>query len=317
MYNFNPQRPQLGISSCVTGQHVRYDGGHKRSMFCVEVLAEHVDFLPLCPEMAVGMGSPRPTIRLVQEAAGLIARCADGRDMTQALRDYGQQKSRELDVIAGYIFCAKSPSCGMERVRVYDAGGKGHRKIGTGLFAAQLMAGQPNLPVEEDGRLNDPILRENFIARVYAYHDWLSLIHDGLSATALIDFHSRYKFLLMAHSPAAYRELGKALADLSNDIDKIAQSYISRLLRALAQPITRRNHANVLQHIQGYLKNSLSSAERVELAKTIDNYRIGKLPLLAPITLIRHYLAVHPNTYIESQRYLQPHPDELGLRYGL
>ncbi|HBD10588.1 MAG TPA: hypothetical protein DCZ13_00480 [Porticoccaceae bacterium] len=317
MYNFNPKRPQLGISSCVTGQEVRYDAGHKRSAFCMETLAEHVDFLPLCPEMAIGMGSPRPTIRLVQAPTGPIARCADGRDLTQALQDYGTEKSRELNVIAGYIFCAKSPSCGMERVKVYDAEGKGSRKIGTGVFAAEFMARQPNLPVEEDGRLNDPVLRENFIARVYAYQDWLSIMHDGLSAAALIDFHSRYKFLLMAHSPTAYLELGNLLANLSADIDRIAQRYITRLMRTLAQPITRRNHANVLQHIQGYLKNSLSSAERVELAKNIDKYRIGKLPLLAPITLIRHYLAVHPNAYMESQRYLQPYPDELGLRYGI
>lgn len=317
MYKFNPQRPQLGISSCVSGQPVRYDVGHKRSAFCVDVLGEHVDFLPLCPEMAIGMGSPRPTIRLVQGPTGLIARCADGRDLTQALQNYGSQKSHELNGIAGYIFCAKSPSCGMERVKVYDVEGKGNRKIGTGVFAAQFMANQPNLPVEEDGRLNDPLLRENFITRVYAFHDWLSLIHAGLSAAALIDFHSRYKFLVMAHNPVAYRELGQQLADLSQDIDAIAQRYVTQLMRTLAQPITRRNHANVLQHIQGYLKNSLSSAERVELAKNIDKYRIGKLPLLAPITLIRHYLAVHPNDYMASQRYLQPHPDELKLRYGI
>ena len=317
MYKFNSERPQLGISGCLTGQAVRYDAGHKRSAFCVDVLGEHVDFLPLCPEMAIGMGSPRPTIRLVQEPAGLIARCADGRDLTQPLRDYGREKSQELDCIAGYIFCAKSPSCGMERVKVYDAEGKGSRKIGTGVFAAEFMARQPNLPVEEDGRLNDPLLRENFIARVYAFHDWLSLIRAGLNPAALIEFHSRYKFLVMAHSPVAYRELGQQLADLSKDIDEIARCYIAQLMRTLAQPITRRNHANVLQHIQGYLKNSLSSAERVELAKNIDKYRIGKLPLLAPITLIRHYLAVHPNDYMVSQRYLQPHPDELKLRYGI
>ncbi|HAC33167.1 MAG TPA: hypothetical protein DCF45_01480 [Gammaproteobacteria bacterium] len=317
MYNFNRQRPQLGISSCVTGQAVRYDAGHKRSTFCVDVLGEHVDFLPLCPEMAIGMGSPRPTIRLVQEPTGLIARCADGRDLTQPLRDYGREKSQELDCIAGYILCAKSPSCGMERVKVYDAEGKGSRKTGTGVFAAQLMAMQPNLPVEEDGRLNDPMLRENFIARVYAYHDWICLIKAGLNPAALIEFHSRYKLLVMAHSPVAYRELGQQLADLSKDIDEIARCYIAQLMRTLAQLITRRNHANVLQHIQGYLKNSLSSAERVELAKNIDKYRIGKLPLLAPITLIRHYLAVHPNDYMASQRYLQPHPDELKLRYGI
>ena len=317
MYKFNAQRPKLGISACVTGQPVRYDGGHKRSTFCVDQLGEHVDFLPLCPEMAIGMGSPRPTLRLVQEPSGVIARCTDGRDLTQALRDYGTEKSRELDVISGYIFCAKSPSCGMERVKVHDAGGKGSRKIGTGVFAQAFMARQPNLPVEEDGRLNDPLLRENFVARVYAYHDWLGLSHDGLSAAALIDFHSRYKFLVLAHSPVAYRQLGRQLANLSQDIDEVARRYIEQLMRTLAQPITRRNHANVLQHIQGYLKTSLSSAERIELAKSIDQYRIGKLPLLAPITLIRHYLAVYPNAYLASQRYLQPHPDELGLRYGL
>lgn len=317
MYNFNSQRPQLGISSCVSGQPVRYDAGHKRSTFCMDMLGEHVDFLPLCPEMAIGLGSPRPTIRLVQEEAGVVARCEDGRDLTHALRDYGSRKSHELNVIAGYIFCAKSPSCGMERVKVYDAHGKSSRKIGTGVFAAQFRANQANLPIEEDGRLNDPMLRENFVTRVYAYHEWLALIHEELSAAALIDFHSRYKFLVMAHSPVAYRQLGQLVADLSAGIDVIAQRYIALLMRTLTKPITRRNHANVLQHIQGYLKNSLSSAERVELANNIDKYRIGKLPLLAPITLIQHYLAVHPNDYMQDQRYLQPHPDELKLRYGL
>lgn len=306
----------LAISACLTGAPVRHDGGHKRNSFCMERLAEFVDFIPVCPEVGIGLSTPRPSIRLQHSEGEIIARSRDGADLTAALRAFGKQQAAQLGNIAGYIVAAKSPSCGMERVRVYHPSGMATRS-GVGIFAETLMQQRPELPVEEDGRLNDPQLRENFVTRLFVYHAWLKLNDDGLSAAGLIDFHSRCKFLLMAHSPVVYRRLGGLLADLSSDLQAISSDYIRELMTTLKTPITRRNHTNVLQHLQGYIKDRLSSPERQALASNIDHYRSGRLPLLAPLTLIRHYLQVHPTPYIEQQFYLQPHPESLCLRYAL
>ena len=319
---------QVGISACLLGQQVRFDGGHKRSSFCEQDLGAHFDYHPVCPEMAIGLGSPRAAIRLVRRQGEIRAEASNGSfDVTDKLIAFSEQKARQLDFISGYILCAKSPSCGMERVRIYAAtadGGRnagnsgGSAKEGVGLFAQALMAANPWLPVEEDGRLCDPVLRENFVLRVFAYHDWQQLCARGLSAAALIQFHSRYKYLVLSHATTHYRALGRLLAHVGKaNLQEVAQRYIQGLMTALSVRATRRNHTNVLMHLQGYFKRVLTPEQKQELSDTIDKYRTGIFPLLVPLTLIRHYLREYPNRYLAEQVYLNPHPDTLKLRYGL
>ncbi|MFD1008311.1 YbgA family protein [Oceanisphaera ostreae] len=317
MYKFDPKVIRVGISGCLVGQKVRFDGGHKRSDFCSEQLAEFVEFVPVCPEMAIGLGSPRPSIRLVNLGEDIIAQTAKGVDVTAALRDYGRNLATQFSGLSGYVLCAKSPSCGMERVRVYHESGKGNAKEGVGIYTQELMQAQPLLPLEEDGRLNDALLRENFVTRVFALHDWQCLCHEGITAAGLITFHSRYKYLLMAHHRESYLQLGKLLADLSVDVAAKADAYIKGLMQALSIIVTRKNHTNVLQHLQGYFKRMLNARQREELSDTITQYRQGILPLFAPITLLRHYLKEFPNEYLQQQVYLNPHPEALRLRYGI
>ena len=310
---------KVGISACLLGQEVRFDGGHKRSSFCERDLGAHFEYHPVCPEMAIGLGAPRAAIRLVKRHGEVRAEASNGSfDVTERLIAFSEQKARLLDFISGYILCAKSPSCGMERVRIYGANNEGSAKEGIGLFAKALMEANPLLPVEEDGRLCDPILRENFVLRVFAYHDWQQLCASGITAAALIRFHSRYKYLVLSHATTHYRTLGKLLGNLGKaNLQEVADSYIKGLMAALTLRANRRSHTNVLMHLQGYFKRVLTPAQKQELADTIDKYRTGIFPLLVPLTLIRHYLREYPNTYLADQVYLNPHPDTLKLRYGL
>jgi len=314
----NNTAPKIGISACLLGDTVRYDGGHKRSAFCTDVLKDYAQFVPLCPEVGIGLTVPRPTIRLERhEDQNIIAKSADGNDYTDALTAFGERSQKKLSNVSGYIFCAKSPSCGMERVKVYQGNSKMNTADGVGIFARYVMESNPLLPVEENGRLNDSLLRETFMSRVYAYHHWQTLIEDGLSKEKLIEFHSQYKYFLMAHSISAYKTLGKLLSDLSTDVESIAECYIYEFMKSISRPISRKHHTNVLQHLQGYFKNHLSSAQRQEFAAVIKDYHEGLLPLLAPLTLIRHFLVEYPDPYLEKQRYLQPYPATMNLRYGL
>lgn len=320
MYNDHEatQKIRIGISACVMGEPVRYDGGHKRQRFCTDELAKFVEYVPLCPEAAIGLGVPRPTIRLEKHDDDIIAKSEKGVDVTEALKDYGRTQAAALEnEICGYIFCAKSPSCGMERVKLYQGDTKMSTAEGVGVYAAEIMKANPILPVEENGRLNDPLLRENFVIRVFAYAHWLKLLRNGLTAAALIEFHSQYKYLLMAHDTEAYKTLGNLLGDLKDGVESKAECYIYEFMRALSKPASRKSHANALSHLQGYFKRDLSSDQRQEFAKIIEEYRIGHLPLLAPITLIRTFLVAHPNDYVAQQRYLHPFPEELSLRYGI
>lgn len=317
MYKLKADRIQVGISSCLLGDPVRYNGGHKRSQFCSETLSRHMDLVPFCPEMAIGLGTPRPSIHLLKQGSEIIARTSDGKNVGEPLAAYGARVARDIGALSGYIFCAKSPSCGVWRVPVKGVEGRGAGKIGTGVYAEQIIKAHPLLPVEEDGRLNDPLLRENFIMRVYAWHDWQINVQCGLSAGKLIDFHSRYKYMLLAHNPGAYRSLGVLLSELSSDLEDKARTYIQQFMEALQRPATRRNNTNVLQHMQGHLKAALTSSQRQELARVINAYREQRLPLLAPITLIRHHLSEHPSPYLSRQRYLDPHPEAMSLRYAI
>ncbi|MGL5814027.1 MAG: YbgA family protein [Aeromonas sp.] len=315
---------KVGISACLLGQTVRFDGGHKHSHFCERELGAHFDFHPACPEMAIGLGAPRAAIRLVRRDGEVRAQSRDGTlDVTERLIAFSEQQAGRLDSLSGYILCAKSPSCGMERVRVYAVndrapGGEGGAKEGVGLFAQALMEANPLLPVEEDGRLCDPVLRENFVLRVFAYHDWQQLCARGLSAASLTGFHARYKYLVLSHATRHYQDLGRLLGGLGREpLNEIAQRYIQGLMEALHLRANRRGHTNVLMHLQGYFKRVLTPSQKQELCELIDKYRLGLVPLLVPLTLLRHHLREHPNPYLARQVYLNPHPESLRLRYGL
>ena len=317
MSQFNTQQIQVGISACLLGQQVRFDGGHKRSEFVEKELSRYFSFIPVCPELAIGLGVPRKAIRLVKRDELIHVEASDGSfDVTDKLTSFAQKKTAEFGYLAGYILCAKSPSCGMERVKIYTP--QGAMKEGTGVYARILMEQNPLLPVEEDGRLCDPVLRENFVTRVFAYHDWLRLQADGISRGKLIAFHSRYKYLLFAHQPAAYKALGKLLGDaVELPLEQLSARYISGLMLGLQHRVSRKNHTNVLQHLQGYFKKQLTPAQKAELQNTIDKYRRGVVPLMSPMTLLQHYLREYPNPYLASQVYLNPHPEDLALRYSL
>lgn len=310
----------IGISACLLGNAVRFDGGHKRCEFAVEQLAPYVKFEGICPEMAIGLPTPRPALRLNKDRQQVRLCYSNDRsvDLTGQMQTFSEQRIASLRWLCGYIVCAKSPSCGMERVKVYDENSAGVRKSGTGLFTAELLRQMPWLPVEEDGRLNDAGLRENFIERIFALHDLNTLWRGGLTRGGLIAFHSRYKLSLLAHSQPGYRELGRFVANIehSESLEAFAQEYRHRLMAILRQKATRRNHTNVLMHVQGYFRRYLSSAQRQELAALIDRYRRGMQPLLAPITLIKHYMAEYPDSYLAQQRYFEPYPEALCLRYG-
>lgn len=311
-----PERIPVGISSCLLGEEVRYNGGHKRSRYVQDVLGRYFDYVPLCPEVAIGLGVPRPPIRLVG-GSGDRPRAVHvddpENDVTERLDDYGREQGRALDgQISGYILKAKSPSCGMERVKVYDRKGMPSGN-GRGIFADALMREQSLLPVEEEGRLNDPAIRDNFIERVWVYDRWRRLVNDGLTPAALVNFHTQHKFLILAHDQAAYRSLGPIVAEAGKgDIEERARKYVTRLMAALRKHASRRDHSNVLNHMAGYFKKQLDARDREELAETIESFRRGDIPLLVPLTLLRHHLRRNPEAYIAGQHYLDPFPRQLG-----
>jgi len=234
--------------------------------------------------------------------------------VTDALREYSTCAARRLDALCGFVFKKDSPSCGMERVKVYSDTGM-PRRDGSGIFARAVQEANPLLPVEEEGRLNDPGLRENFVSRVLVYARWQALRRQRLSKNGMIDFHTRHKLLLLAHSPSTYRELGGMLARLDNvPLDALAERYIERVMQVLKTQPGRKLHVNVLQHLLGYLRNQVDDVNRADLADIIDDYRRGLVPLVVPVTLLQHHFRRNPDPYISRQVYLNPHPRELMLR---
>jgi len=307
----------VGISSCLLGENVRFDGGHKQHSYVQQTLGEYFDFRPFCPEMAIGLGVPRKPIRLVRKPGSDDIRCvsiADAdQDYTAALVNIAAEQSSWVQGLCGYILKRASPSCGMERVKVYSDKGMPFND-GAGIFAAAMMKNFPQLPCEEEGRLGDSRLRENFIQRVYVSWRWKKLLAEGITLAGLVDFHARHKLILMSHDQQAYRQLGQFVAGIRKDNLKPAvPEYFSLLMQALKIVATVKNHVNVLQHIQGYLKKELSKDDKQELVECIGSYRQGTVPLIVPITLLNHHFRKSPNEYIERSWYMQPYPSELSL----
>lgn len=315
------QRLSLGISSCLLGNNVRFNKGHKLSRFCRDSLGEFADFTAICPEMAIGLGVPRPTIRLISTDAGTRVVESDNyeRDHTDALQSYSQNTAPTLSHLDGYILMQKSPTCGMEKVKVYQPNGYGETS-GVGVFTAAIKQAQPLMPLEEAGRLEDSGIRENFLIRVYLYQRLKQLLNTAIKAKQLLDFHSDHKYLLMAHSVEAYKTLGRMLSDLKrNDPDVIKWQYAEALMQALAKPASRKKHTNVMQHLFGYLRELISPSDKTELLQLIEQYRTGIVPLIVPLTLLKHHFFRFPQEcgYILRQVYLQPYPESLGLRNNI
>ncbi|WP_305909583.1 DUF523 and DUF1722 domain-containing protein [Methylomarinum sp. Ch1-1] len=304
----------VGISSCLLGDEVRYDGGHKRNSYIEQTLGEYFEFRRFCPEVASGMTIPRPPVQLRETEQGI--RCVGVKDhdldVTEQLQQCSQQQHDWLATLTGYILKKDSPSCGMERVKVYHK--EYPHRSGTGLFAQYIKDHFPLMPLEEEGRLGDSGLRENFIQRVFVYHRWRQLNQQALTPHALMVFHSRHKLIAMSHEQNQARELGRIAASANNDnIEEVADRYVSALMQCLRIVASRGNHVNVLQHIQGYLKKRLDDEDKRELIETIEKYRQGVLPLIVPVTLLRHHFRKQPDPFIDSSYYMSPHPEELAL----
>ena len=314
--NTSRHKIPVGISSCLLGASVRYDGAHKFDPYINGTLGHYFEFVPVCPEVAIGLGAPRPPIRLVGDPTRprVIGVKDPQLDVTDKLEAYGVKMASALTNISGYILKRASPSCGMQRVKVYGSQGN-TTKNGVGAYARSFMRERPLLPVEEEGRLGDLLLRENFIQRVFVFYRWQILLAKGLTAAGLVEFHSRHKFILMAHSQAAYRRLGRLVAHAGvAELQVLAQEYATEMMTALKRRATRKQHCNVLMHLLRYLKNNLDRNDKAELIEMFEAYRRGELPLIVPITLLQHHFRRHPNAYVTDQYYLQPYPQELTLR---
>lgn len=306
----------LGISRCLLGQGVRYDGGHKENAYAVNFLSKYFKLQGVCPEVESGMSIPRPTIHLIGKPSDprLVEVRDESKDHTDSVRTFSDKHMKKVASLSGFILKNKSPTCGMERVKVYQTPPK-QPKMGRGIFAEVLMNTYPLLPVEEEGRLNDLRLRENFIERIFVYFRWQCLVKKGVTAKRLLAFHTEHKLTLLAHDQMTYRRLGKQLANLKGtSLSTFQNEYITRVMAALKKLSNRRTHSNVLMHIQGYFKNELDKGDKAELKETIETYRLGKLPLIVPVVLLKHHLRRHPDPYLLKQRYLFPYPEELMLR---
>ncbi len=305
---------KIGVSACLLGQPVRYNGGHAHDRYITDTLGKFFQFVPVCPEVECGFGTPREAFRLVgdpERPRFMTSRTAE--DFTQRMEDFCSRRAQELEgeQLSGFIFKSRSPSSGMERVKVYTEQGMPVNK-GVGLFARAFMERFPLVPVEEEGRLHDPRLRENFIESVFVFRRWRD-VPDGRGA--LVRFHTQHKLLLMSHAPGHLRRMGKLVAEIK-DLDTVQAraDYRALLLEALKLKPTVRKHVNVLQHIMGYFKKALTRDEKSELSEIIEDYRREYVPLIVPITLLNHFVRKYNQEYLRDQHYLNPHPVELKLR---
>jgi uncharacterized protein YbgA (DUF1722 family)/uncharacterized protein YbbK (DUF523 family) len=312
------EKIRIGISTCLLGQPVRYDGGHKLDHYLRDTLGQFVDFVPVCPEVECGFGVPREAVRLVGGLAQTrLITVRSKADLTDQMTAWASLRVAELERerLCGFIFKSGSPSSGMERVKVYNDKGTAV-KNGVGLFARAVMEHFPNLPVEEEGRLNDPVLRENFIERIFTYARWQDTVRGKtLRFSAIIMFHTQNKLLILAHSPQHYREMGRLVATGKEmNIQELVWVYERMLMVGMKLKATPKKNANVLMHMMGYFKKELSAWEKGELLEVIDQYRMNLIPLIVPLTLLKHYVCKYNQTYLKEQTYLNPHPLELQLR---
>jgi uncharacterized protein YbgA (DUF1722 family)/uncharacterized protein YbbK (DUF523 family) len=311
------EKIRIGISSCLLGEKVRYDGGHQLDRYLRDTLGSYFEYVPVCPEVEMGLPTPRDTLRLVAGDDGpRLVFSRSGEDITGRMRSWAGQRvaALEQEQLCGFIFKAKSPSSGMERVKLYDGNGI-PAKQGVGLFARAVMEHFPLLPVEEDGRMHDPHLRENFIECVFVFKRWRDLLAEGMTAAGLVAFHTRHKLLLLSHSPELYRAMGKLVAQAGKmPPGDLAAQYQLLLMKAMRLHASVRKQVNVLHHLLGYFKRQLSADEKQEVLELIEHYRLGTVPLIVPITLLNHFVRKYREPYLAGQFYLQPHPVELQLR---
>ncbi|MCP4880179.1 MAG: DUF1722 domain-containing protein [Gammaproteobacteria bacterium] len=308
---------EVGISACLIGMPVRYNGGHSQSKLCLQTLNQYFNWRSFCPEVMAGFSTPRPSMRLVgnPDSPQLINPRQPEVDLTSQLIGGFSEHLDSFSHLHGYILMKNSPSCGMERVKVYQTNGHPHPLRRQGLFAQALQARYPLMPIEEEGRLHDAHLLENFVMRVYVHYRYQRDVMNNTSIANLLAFHSQHKYLLMAHNPETLKRMGQLLSQPHQgpSIASIATQYFRLLMSALSKPATRSKQTNVLQHLLGHLRRHLTSTTRQHLVAVINRYRIGELPLAAPLTLLQHYLTLSDDAYLKQQHYFSPYPDKLGL----
>lgn len=310
------ETPRIGISSCLLGEKVRYNGQHQHDRFLTETLGKYVDYVPVCPEVECGLPIPRPAMRLVGDPdSPRLMTSATGVDLTDKMMTWvpGKLNALAKEDLAGFIFKARSPSSGMERVKVYNGRG-GMAGRAPGIFAGAFMAHFPLLPVEDNGRLHDPDLREHFIERIFTLTRYREAMRSANPARGLDAFHSQNKLLIMSHSPSLTTEMGRIVAGAGKNGEAAYSQYEELLLRAIKLKATIPKHVNVLQHIMGYFKKILTSEEKKELLEIISSFRQQHVPLIVPVTILSHYARKYGVTYLTEQFYLHPHPLELKLR---
>ena len=311
------EKIKLGISSCLLGENVRYDGGHKLDQFLHDTLGEYVEYVPVCPEAECGLGVPREAMHLEGDPASpRLVTTRTRQDMTRRMITWAHKRVTQLEkeALCGFIFKSDSPSSGMERIKVYNEKGMPVKK-GVGIFAKIFMEHFPLLPVEDEGRLHDLNLRENFIERIFALRRWRDILGKKESKGNLVNFHTRHKLLILAHSPKHYQIMGKLVAgQKSIPWQDLYEQYQTLLLESLKLKTTPKKNANVLRHITGYFRQQVSADEKKELMEIIEDYREGYIPLIVPVTLISHYVRQYDQPYLREQVYLNPHPLELRLR---
>jgi len=311
------EKIRIGISSCLLGENVRYDGGHQLDRFIRDTLGKFLEYVPVCPEVECGFSIPREPFRLVGSAeAPRLVTSSTNVDCTDRMKSWADKRVAELENegLCGFIFKSGSPSSGMERVKVYDADGV-PSKTGVGIFARAFREHFPLLPVEDDSRLHDAVLRENFIERIFVYRRWREAVATGLKRGTLVEFHTRHKLIILSHSPTAYREMGQLTAHAKEvEPQELRQQYETLLFGALSRKATARKHNDVLMQVMGYFKKNLAADEKEELLDVFDNYRRSYVPLIVPITLLNHYVRKYNQHYLKQHYYLNPEPGELQLR---
>ena len=308
--------PTIGVSGCLLGHSVRYDGGHKKNRLITDILANHMDVKTVCRDVGIGLGVPRQTIRLqdIDGKTRLVARKDRDQDYTNSMSQYANSVTPQYSELDGFVFTKGSPTCGIFRVPVVVNEGGHRRHDGTWIFAQALMEKFPWIPVEGEGRLNDSDLRQNFLERVYALHRWHAIPNPDQNLAAFIEFHATHKLMLMARNHAEYRYLGRWVAETSSATLKVRrQLYIEHFMLVMRKNVTQGRHVNVLMHIMGYLKNNLSKADKVELLNSFESYRKCHLPLSAILLLLKHHLSKYPIPYLSKQNYLEPFPQEITV----